>query len=207
MTTERERASVLASARSVVAPRSATCGVACRSEPCTLRQIRYAERELEHEPLLVVWAELSVVAHLIGEPMPVLRSGLLDALAQFGSRHRECTISHAVDRAVASRTMAFALLLSPEPLAVHVNAAINGWVNDNESICEPDEWHQWCVTNSMDIVDTRLILHGADSPSRLETAVGCEASSPFWSARLTVLLDDLVATGWPVRHYIDRHGR
>ncbi len=162
---------------------------------------------MEREPLLVVWAELSVVAHLIGEPMPVLKSELLDGLALFGPRHRECTISHAVDRAVASRAIAFATRLSPDPLAEHVNAAINGWVNDNKSGCESGEWHRWCVTSAMDIVDVRLILHGADTPSRLELAVGCEADSPFWSARLAVLLDDLLVTDWPARHFLDRRAR
>ncbi len=164
-----------------------------------MRQIRYAERELESEPVLVVWAELSVTAHLIGEPMPVPGSDLLDALGRFGSRHRECTLSHAVDAAVAARTEPFATRLSPDDLAVHVSDAMNRWVVGNESACTDEGCRRWCITDHSEVTDPRLVLHGVDEPSRLENAVGCQVADPAWSSRLAGLLADFVDLDWPIR--------
>ncbi len=153
------------------------------------------------EPVLVVWAELSVVAHLIGEPMPVLTSDLLDALARFDSRHRECVLSHAVDQAVAVRTMAFATLVSPDDLAVHVNAAMNSCVIDNVPADDTCEWRRRRIDTGPRETDRRLILHGADSPSGLETAVGCRADTTEWPARLARTLAEFVPRRWPMRYF------
>ncbi len=192
----------LASPASIVSSRSMTCGAACRSAPCTLRQIRYAQRELDAEPRLVVWAELSVAGHLIGEPMPIPDSGLLDALARLAPRHRECTVSHAVDAAVATRTLGFATRLSPGPLAVHISDAINGWVVDNRSICAAQDCRRWCVTEGAAAPDPRLLLHGVDRPSTLESAVGCSVDDASWSDRFIALLADFVDDTWPIRQLV-----
>jgi len=71
--TEREAASraVTASAAAVVSPRSLTCGESCRESPCTLRDMRAAQRALDGLPALALWAELAVLAHLTGWSMPV----------------------------------------------------------------------------------------------------------------------------------------
>lgn len=188
---------LLASARSIVRPRSATCGAACRSDPCTLRQIRYAERALETDPLLVVWAELSVLAHLVGEPMPVLRADLLDPLAGWDPRHRECAVSHAVDAAVAVRTVAFATRLSPDDLATHVNEAMNRWLISDATECD-DRCRGFRIPRSE--VAARLLTHGTDDPSPLEKAVGHRSSDPAWAQRLSVALDAFVDCRWPTRY-------
>lgn len=150
--------------------------------------------------MLVVWAELSVVAHLIGEPMPVLTADLLDALARFDPRHRECTLSHAVDNAVEVRTMAFATQLSPDDLAVHVNAAMNTCVVGSVPVDDTCEWRRWRIGVVSRESDRRLIFHGADSPSRLETAVGCRAGTAEWPSRLARILVDFVPRRWPMRY-------
>src|SRR5262249_48991147 len=48
----------------VVRPRSLTCGADCAGRPCTLRDMRVAQRALDEYPAIRLWAELSVVAHL-----------------------------------------------------------------------------------------------------------------------------------------------
>lgn len=166
-------------------------------EPCTLRQIRHAERELEAAPALVIWAELSVVAHLIGEPMPVLTSGLLDALARFDPRHRECSLSQAIDAAVAVRTPTFATQLSPDELAVHVNRAMNACVNSDAEVDAGCDWRRWRIKVAPRKSDRRLVLHGVNSPSNLETAVGCRTGDPGWPGRLARALEDFVPFPWP----------
>lgn len=190
----------LASARSIVRPRSATCGAACRAEPCTLRQLRHAERALETEPLIVVWAELSVLAHLVGEAMPVPKAGPLDDLARWSPRHRECAVSQAVDAAGAVRTVTFATRLSPDDLAVHLNDAMNRWLISDASGCGQDRCRRWQIPSS-EIVAPRHLTHGTDDPSALETAVGGRSDEPTWLPRLARTLESFVACRWPIRYF------
>ncbi|WP_152360142.1 hypothetical protein [Microlunatus speluncae] len=187
-------------AQSLVRSRSATCGTACRSSPCTLRRIRYAERQLEAEPVLVSWAELSVMCHLIGEPMPFLTAGMLDALARFESQHRECTLSHAVDRAVEERSLTFARQLGPADLAVHVNTALNAAVTGDDAADHSCDWRRWRIDVGAGTSERRLVLLGANRPSRLETAIGCSIDDPAWSIRLAEHLQDFAPSHWPIRY-------
>ena len=71
--TEREAASPAptADARTVVRPRSGSCGGECTARPCTLREMRGGQRALDDVPWIRLWAELAVLAHLTGWPMPV----------------------------------------------------------------------------------------------------------------------------------------
>jgi hypothetical protein len=193
----------LASARSIVRPRSVTCGPACRSEPCTLRQLRYAERALEIEPLIVVWAELSVLAHLVGEAMPVPKAGLLDDLARWSPRHRECAVSQAVDAAVAVRTVTFATRLSPDDLAGHVNDAMNRWLISDVSGCGQDGCRRWRIPSS-EVVAPRLLTYGTDDPTALETAIGSRFDEQTWPLRLARTLESFVACRWPIRYFAGR---
>jgi hypothetical protein len=68
--TPRERGgrTVTARADAVIGRRSATCGGTCLGVACTLRDMRTAQRVLEDEPWLAVWAELAVLGHLTGWP-------------------------------------------------------------------------------------------------------------------------------------------
>jgi hypothetical protein len=130
-----EKAAPATSPRVLVSPRSGTCGADCRDSPCTLRDMRTAQRSLSDRPELVVWAELAAAAHLTGWGAPRLDPSVLDGLP---ARLRDCTVSHAVDAAVASRA-------APAELAVHLAAVWRG------EACTTDETayfaapYRWCL--------------------------------------------------------------
>src|SRR6185437_16433957 len=93
-----------ASRAGVIQPPSAaaSCGAECQVSPCTLRQMRRARRAAEADPRITVWAELAVLAHLTGWTMPVPDDPFTDELRAMDERRRDCTLSHAVDEAVAA---------------------------------------------------------------------------------------------------------
>jgi uncharacterized protein len=105
---EREVASpaLTSDARTVVHPRSVTCGAECQARPCTLRDMRAAQRSLDAVGWVRPWAELAVLAHLTGWPIPAPEPAALAAFATLPGRVRQCALSHAVDAAVASRASA-----------------------------------------------------------------------------------------------------
>jgi hypothetical protein len=145
--TSREAAAapVTASPSGMVAPRSATCGPDCLASPCTLRDMRAAQRILAGEPGLVLWAEVAVLAHLTGwlMPAPVPGSELAARIAALsGARLRDCAVSHAVDAAVAARASTFAARVSPDALASHVATALRRWIADagRECVFPEPQW-------------------------------------------------------------------
>ena len=135
---EAAAAPVTASPAGIVSPRSATCGPDCLASPCTLRDMRAAQRILAGEPGLVLWAEVAVLAHLTGwlMPAPVPGSELAARIAALSdTRLRDCAVSHAVDAAVAARASAFAARVSPDALASHVATALRRWIADTGREC------------------------------------------------------------------------
>ena len=106
--TEREVASpsLTSDARTVVHPRSVTCGAECQARPCTLRDMRAAQRALDAVGWAGPWAELAVLAHLTGWPIPAPEPAALAAFTALPTRVRQCALSHAVDAAVGSRASA-----------------------------------------------------------------------------------------------------
>jgi DNA helicase HerA-like ATPase len=151
--TAREAAveSVTATPAGVVSPRSVTCGADCAERPCTLRDMRVAQRVLGEYPALRLWAELSVLAHLTGWPMPVPRTALLSLLQLMPSRLRDCAISHGVDAAVSVRVPVIAGRVSPVGLAAHVSTALRSRVSRESWLCQREEprWlapaYQWTL--------------------------------------------------------------
>jgi DNA helicase HerA-like ATPase len=139
--TGREAAAPAATASpaGVVQPRSATCGADCIERPCTLRDMRVAQRALEEYPAIRLWTELSVVAHLTGWPMPVPQPALGSLLQMMPSRMRDCAISHGVEQAVAARVPVIAARVSPAGLAAHVGAAIGSGVSRGTWLCRREE--------------------------------------------------------------------
>ena len=135
----------------VVQPRSPTCGADCTGRPCTLRDMRMAQRALDDDPGIRLWAELSVLAHLTGWLMPVPGAALLSRLAAMPSRLRDCAISHGVDAAVSVRVPAIASRVSPVGLASHVSTAIRAQVARGAWLCQREEprWlapaYQWAL--------------------------------------------------------------
>ena len=129
----------------LVSPRSGTCGPDCLASPCTLRDMRSAQRLLAGQPGLVFWAEVAVLAHLTGWLMPVPAAGsdLAGQIAALSlARLRDCAVSHAVDAAVAARASTFAARVSPDALASHVAAALRRWITDAGRECSFPE-PQW----------------------------------------------------------------
>jgi uncharacterized protein len=140
-----------ASPTPLIIARSPTCGPACRVSPCTLRQVRAAQRAATGDPRITLWAELSVLAHLTGWTMPMPGQAFTTALTATESRLRDCALSHAVDAAVAARIPAISGRLSGPALAVHVTAAMRAALEENRWLCDRQEpqWlappYQWAL--------------------------------------------------------------
>jgi len=130
---------VTASADPVIARRSASCGASCQAQPCTLAQMRAAQRIVVTDPRLTLWAELAVVAHLTGWDMPRPALAFFARLREMDPRLRECALSHAVDAAVAARVPAFSSRVSPAPLAAHVTAVMQQAMADDNLSCALEE--------------------------------------------------------------------
>ena len=164
-----------ASPAGVVRPRSATCGADCTGRPCTLRDMRVAQRALDEEAGLRLWAELSVLAHLTGWQMPVPRTALLSLLQAMPSRLRDCAISHGVDAAVSVRVPVIARRVSPVGLASHVSTAIRARVSRGAWLCQREEprWlapaYQWT-----------LVLDALRSADRKNPGAGPHPRTPEW---------------------------
>ncbi|URM94866.1 ATP-binding protein [Actinomadura madurae] len=154
-----EKAVPTASPSVLVTPRSGTCGADCRDSPCTLRDMRAAQRAVADRPELVVWAELAAAAHLTGWGTPRPDPSLLDGLP---ARLRDCTVSHAVDAAVASRA-------APTGLANHLVDVLHG------NACSTDETsyfappYRWC-----------LVVEELERASRETPGGGRHPSSGEW---------------------------
>jgi uncharacterized protein len=135
----------------VVRPRSPTCGADCTGRPCTLRDMRMAQRALDEDPGLRLWAELAVLAHLTGWLTPVPGTTLLSRLQAMPSRLRDCAISHGVDAAVNVRVPVIAGRVSAVGLASHVSTAIRARVARGAWLCQREEpgWlapaYQWAL--------------------------------------------------------------
>jgi DNA helicase HerA-like ATPase len=168
-------------ARAVVQPRSASCGAECRARPCTLRDMRAAQRTLEGSGPMRPWAELAVLAHLTGWPTPVPQPTALGAITALPARVRQCALSHAVDAAVAARA---AVIADPAALAVHVCAAISARLERSEWLCQPDE-PRWLLAGAV----TEDVAFGTVRPSALEGA-----------APLADLLAGFIDCRWPERY-------
>ncbi|HEV2255878.1 MAG TPA: ATP-binding protein [Streptosporangiaceae bacterium] len=175
--TGREAAAEAATATpaGVVRPRSTTCGADCTARPCTLRDMRIAERALDEYPAVRLWAELSVLGHLVGWPMPVPRTALLSLLQMMPSRLRDCAISHGVDAAVSARVPVIARRVSPVGLAAHVSTAIRARVSRGSWLCQREEprWlapaYQWT-----------LVLDALKTADRKNPGAGPHSRSAEW---------------------------
>ncbi len=147
---ENSRPAVLASPKALVNTRSGTCGADCRTSPCTLRDMRTAQRVLDDHPSLVLWAELTTAAHLTGWGSPVPAPAILDLLRALPDRLSDCALSHAVDAAVAARASVIAARSDPGRLAEHLITVLRGRLTGG-SVCtgEEPQWftapYRWCL--------------------------------------------------------------
>ena len=181
--TERERLtpSRTSDARTLVRPRSAACGSECVIRPCTLRDMRSASRALDDLPWVVIWAELAVLAHLTGCPMPVPRPAALDGFTALPARVSQCALSRASDAAVAARPG----IARPGALAAHATAAIQAWAGRQEWLCPPGEPEWLLVGGAL----TEDLAFGVTRPSAIEAA-----------GPLTESLAAFIECDWPLEH-------
>ena len=175
--TSREAAAQAATATpaGVVRSRSITCGADCVGRPCTLRDMRVAQRALDEYPVIRLWAELSVLAHLVGWPMPVPRTALLSLLQMMPSRLRDCTLSHGVDAALGVRVPVIAGRVSPVGLASHVTTAIRSRVSLGSWLCQREE-PKWLAP----AYEWTLVLDALKSADRKNPGAGPHPRSSEW---------------------------
>jgi hypothetical protein len=172
--TENTGAATVASPAALVASRSGTCGTDCRTAPCTLRDMRTAQRVLADQSAVVLWAELTTAAHLTGWGSPVPSSALLDSLRALPDRLRDCALSHAVDAAVAARASVITGRSDPSRLADHLITVLRGRLSGG-SVCtgEEPEWftipYRWC-----------LVLEELQAAHRRAPDAGRHPDSPAW---------------------------
>lgn len=138
---EDTRAGRLAEVDRLIGRRSTTCGSNCRAKACTLRQLRAAAHLLTDEPWLVVWAELTVVAHLTGQPTPVPTAEVRAAFLEQALPPRvvDCAISHAVDDAVAVRSPTLQPHVDATGLAEHIRDALTRALAGTPPACTADD--------------------------------------------------------------------
>jgi hypothetical protein len=138
--TRRERGGETAtgSVAGMIGRRSATCGAECHASACTLRDMRTAQHLLADEPWLVLWAELAVLGHLTGWPVPAIRAAHIRTLRALPSRLRDCALSHAVDGGIAVRSRLLSTRAGPAELARHVRDALDGHLS-GEHLCDHEE--------------------------------------------------------------------
>jgi DNA helicase HerA-like ATPase len=175
--TSREAATSAATATpaGVVRSRSITCGADCFGRPCTLRDMRVAQRALDEYPVIRLWAELSVLAHLVGWPMPVPRTTLLSLLQMMPSRLRDCAISHGVDAALGVRVPVIAGRVSPIDLASHVSTAIRSRVSRGSWLCQREE-PKWLAP----AYKWTLVLDALKAADRKNPGAGPHPRSSEW---------------------------
>jgi DNA helicase HerA-like ATPase len=138
---EDTRIGTLAAVDRLIGRRSSTCGTDCRTQACTLRQLRGAAHLLTDEPWLVAWAELTVVAHLTGQPTPVPTAAVRAAVHEqaLPSRVVDCAVSHAVDEAVAVRSSTLQPTVDPAALAGHARDALTRTLAGSPPDCANDD--------------------------------------------------------------------
>jgi uncharacterized protein len=136
---ETGAAAPIVSPEPIVARRSLTCGPDCAASPCTLGQMRAAQRAAITDPRITMWAELTVVAHLTGWEMPRPSPVFTAGLRAMDARLRDCALSHAADAAIAARAPAISTRVSPAGLSAHVVAAMRQVISVGTPSCAGEE--------------------------------------------------------------------
>jgi len=179
---EREMATAAATldARTVVTPRSGTCPAGCAARPCTLRDMRAAQRTLSDFAWVRLWAELAVLAHLTGWPVPVPKPPVLARFRALAPRVSQCATAHAVDAAVAARPA----VPNPGALARHAQAAIRARADRDQWLCAADE-PEWLLAGPV----PEAVAFGVARPSAIESA-----------GPLAALLGEFIDCRWPLQY-------
>lgn len=127
--------------RPPVTPRSTTCPAACRPEPCSLETIVLADR-LPVRPQLDLWAEVVVLAHLVGEVVGAPGPGWVASVTG-DERVVGCAVAHAVDRAVDRRSVEVRRWYDPGSLKREVAEVMRTQLAGGPALGVPD--HRWRI--------------------------------------------------------------
>ncbi len=119
--------------------RGMACGTQCRVRACTLREIALGERAAA-DPHVILWLELLIVAHLVGEPEPRPDRTWLAGLRKAADRRTlECAVANRIDTAITSRYGELVSFYQPESLAAHVADCAMRWLDGAAGSCEGNE--------------------------------------------------------------------
>ena len=167
--------------------------------------MRAAQRTADQIPGLALWTELAVLAHLIGWPMPIPAGPLLALVRELPVRRRDCALSHGVDAAVAVRIPLISARVGGPALAAHVVTAMRARVTQGMWLC-PEQEPAWRVPD--DDPDTmRPLAFGLTEPSAIERALGTEAGTAGFEARLADQLGrEFIDCRWPLRYLKHKPG-
>src|SRR5207248_1536441 len=95
---------------------------------CTLRELTTAKR-LAEQPRLILWIELLLAAHLVGEAEPRPGQAWLEGLRDSAEpRQLDCAIGQVAQAAIDTRYAGLATFYQPEELAAHVAGRARSWL-------------------------------------------------------------------------------
>jgi DNA helicase HerA-like ATPase len=187
---ERIRVSPTRTVDDLIGRRSGLCGTECSAVPCSLRQMRNAQRSAEDSGWLTLWAELAVLGHFTGWGTPLPDRRRLRQLSTMPARLRDCTLAHAIDHAVAIRSAAaIAPVAAPPALAHHVADSMRG-MRDGVRSCasEEPEWlarpYRWV-----------LVLDELAAAVRADPGAGPHPRMDEWNARYGAHLPPVPGAG------------
>jgi hypothetical protein len=156
-TTRETITPVVAPVTEVVGRTHGACGPDCATRPCTLEQIDTARQLLVDEPAIVLWAELAVLAHLTGHPLPVPRAELMDRVGALNERLRSGAIGLAVGDAVHARSALLARTHSPEEFSQHVVGDLRAF-SDGWTMCYDEPWPWLAVPYRWSLMVRSLLI-------------------------------------------------
>jgi hypothetical protein len=168
----------------LVAGSRPACPEECAATACTLRALSAAARTAEKDQRIILWAEITVAAHLTGGFMPSPRAALAKDLKAMDRRHRDCVIATAVEAAVASRVPALSARIAGPALAAHCAAAMRSLLERNRWLCAGSE-PEWTAPSFLwDRILRRLQRYESEHhgqgphPSTAEWEDGCGEDIP-----------------------------
>ncbi|GAB3429386.1 ATP-binding protein [Flindersiella endophytica] len=139
---ETSGSSATLDARGIVQPFTGRCQADYGLTATTLADMVRGQRLVEDNPLVRWWAEIAVIAHLVGAATPDVPSGVRDLLGRTPeSKVIACALAYAVDEAVAARSSALVKQMSPAAFAEHMAGVLTALVENQPPECEtPVEW-------------------------------------------------------------------
>jgi len=171
---ETTRPAATATSAAVITARSASCDPQCIQRPCTLAQIRDAQNSAAHDPAITLWAELAVLAALTGWSPPIPGQDFSTRLLDLPARLLGCTLSHAVDAAVAARISVIGGHPDPAGLTAHVTAGLRDYAAGGRPYPAPDtRWLASPCRWSMLVreLEAHAGVAGAGAPPHPDTTV------------------------------------